>query len=200
MALKDLKDVTYYDLNNEINIPVNGQIPLNKDKEALAAFLTENVEPNTMKFDSLRERFDYLLDNNYIERDFFEKYDFSFVEKLYDYLNAQDFHFKTFMAAYKFYAQYTLRTNDNQQYLEGFIDRVAMNALFFADGDEQLAMDLADEIVHQRYQPATPSFLYTPLCNCHVLVVASVLTSQIYVRPARQSKVSPMLHPVLFPL
>ncbi|MCF6161505.1 MAG: class 1b ribonucleoside-diphosphate reductase subunit alpha [Furfurilactobacillus sp.] len=175
MALKDLKDVTYYDLNNEINIPVNGQIPLNKDKEALAAFLTENVEPNTMKFDSLRERFDYLLDNNYIERDFFEKYDFSFVEKLYDYLNAQDFHFKTFMAAYKFYAQYTLRTNDNQQYLEGFIDRVAMNALFFADGDEQLAMDLADEIVHQRYQPATPSFLNAgrarrgELVSCFVL-------------------------------
>jgi ribonucleoside-diphosphate reductase alpha chain len=39
------------------------------------------------------------------------------------------------------------------------LDRVAANALFFADGDEQLAMDLADEIVHQRYQPATPSFL-----------------------------------------
>lgn len=38
MSLKDLKDVTYYDLNNEINIPVNGQIPLNKDQEALAAF------------------------------------------------------------------------------------------------------------------------------------------------------------------
>ena len=39
MTLKDLKDVTYYDLNNEINIPVNNQIPLNKDQEALAAFL-----------------------------------------------------------------------------------------------------------------------------------------------------------------
>ena len=34
-----------------------------------------------------------------------------------------------------------------------------MNALYFADGNEDLAMDLADEIVHQRYQPATPSFL-----------------------------------------
>ncbi len=45
MSLKELKDVTYYDLNNEINIPVNGQIPLNKDQEALQAFLTQNVEP-----------------------------------------------------------------------------------------------------------------------------------------------------------
>lgn len=159
MTLKELTDVTYYDLNNEINIPVDGQIPLNKDQEALHAFLTQNVEPNTMKFDSLQDRFNFLLDNNYIESDFYNKYKFDFIESLYDYLRSQDFHFKSFMAAYKFYAQYALRTNDNNLYLENFIDRVALNALYFADGDEKLAMDLADEMVHQRYQPATPSFL-----------------------------------------
>lgn len=159
MSLHNLQDVSYFDLNNQINIPVNGQIPLNKDKEALDAFIKENVEPNLVKFDSLKERFDYLIDNNYYEADFINKYDFSFIEKMYDYLKEQDFHFKSFMAAYKFYAQYALKTNDNDSYLETFSDRVAANALFFADGDEKLAMDLADEIIHQRYQPATPSFL-----------------------------------------
>lgn len=159
MSLKDLKDVTYYDLNNEINIPVNNQIPLNKDKEALAAFLEQNVEPNTKKFASLRDRFDYLETHDYLEMDAINKYDFSFIEKLYDYLKLQDFHFKTFMAAYKFYAQYALKTDDGDYYLENFIDRVAMNALYFSDGNEDLAMALADEIIHQRYQPATPSFL-----------------------------------------
>lgn len=159
MSLKELKDVTYYDLNNEINIPVNGQIPLNKDQEALQAFLKQNVEPNTMKFDSLQDRFNYLLDNDYIESNFYSKYKFDFIQSLYDYLKSQNFHFKSFMAAYKFYAQYALRTNENDYYLENYIDRVALNALYFADGDEQLAMDLADEMVHQRYQPATPSFL-----------------------------------------
>lgn len=159
MSLHNLKDVTYFDLNNEINIPVNGQIPLQKDQEALQAFLKENVEPNLKRFDSLKARFDYLIDNNYYEADFVKKYDFAFIEKLYAYLNDQDFHFKSFMAAYKFHAQYALKSNDNDSYLESFLDRVAANALFFADGDEQLAMDLADEIVHQRYQPATPSFL-----------------------------------------
>lgn len=159
MSLKNLGNVTYYNLNNEINIPVDGQIPLNKDQEALAAFIKENVTPNTKQFSSLRERFDFLLDNNYIERPFVEKYDFSFIEKLYDYLKEQNFHFKSFMAAYKFYAQYALKTDDNEFYLENFIDRAALNALYFADGDEKLAMDLADEIIHQRYQPATPSFL-----------------------------------------
>lgn len=159
MSLKELKDVTYYDLNNEINIPVNGQIPLNKDQEALQAFLTQNVEPNTKKFASLQDRFDFLLDNDYIESDFYHKYNFDFIQSLYDYLKSQNFHFKSFMAAYKFYAQYALRTNDNDYYLENYIDRVALNALYFADGDERLAMDLADEMIHQRYQPATPSFL-----------------------------------------
>ncbi|GAF36553.1 ribonucleotide reductase [Lentilactobacillus farraginis DSM 18382 = JCM 14108] len=159
MSLHNLKDVTYFDLNNEINIPVNNQIPLQKDQQALQAFLKENVAPNLMTFNSLQERFDYLINNHYYEADFIKKYSMAFIEKLYQYLKDQDFHFKSFMAAYKFYAQYALKTNDNDQYLESFLDRVAANALFFADGNEQLAMDLADEIIHQRYQPATPSFL-----------------------------------------
>jgi ribonucleoside-diphosphate reductase alpha chain len=161
MGLKqiDVDQVSYYDLNNEINIPVAGQIPLNKDREALAAFLRENVTPNLLTFPSLKEKFNYLIENDYLESEFIEKYDFSFIEKLYDFLKKADFHFKTFMAAYKFYAQYALKTNDGNHYLETFIDRAAANALYFADGNEQLALQLADEIIHQRYQPATPSFL-----------------------------------------
>ncbi len=185
LTLKQLDSakVTYYDLNNEINIPVNGQIPLNKDKEALAAFLKENIEPNSMKFSSLEERFNYLIENDYLEKEFIEKYDFQFIKKLYSFLSAQNFTFKTFMAAYKFYAQYALKTNDNALYLESFIDRVAANALFFADGDEKLAMTLADEIVHQRYQPATPSFLNAgrkrrgELVSCFLIQVTDDMNS-----------------------
>ena len=85
MSLKDIdiSKVRYYDLNNEINLPVNGQIPLNKDKEALASFLEENVGPNTKRFANLKERFDYLIANDYYEAEFIHKYDFSFIEKLY---------------------------------------------------------------------------------------------------------------------
>lgn len=161
MCLKDIdiSKVTYFDLNNEINIPINGQIQLGKDKEALEAFLNENVKPNTKQFSSIKERINYLIQNNYYEEEFISKYSFEFIEKLYDYLKKEDFHFKTFMAAYKFYAQYALKTDDNAYYLENFIDRVATNALYFGDGDEKLALELADELIHQRYQPATPSFL-----------------------------------------
>lgn len=161
MALSDidLTKVKYYDLNNEVNIPRNGQIQLEKDQEALQDFIKENVQPNTKHFSSLKERFTWLEDNDYIERGFMKKYSPAFIEKLYAYLKDQHFHFHSFMAAYKFYAQYALRTNDKEYYLENYIDRVAMNALYLADGNEDLAMDLADEIIHQRYQPATPTFL-----------------------------------------
>lgn len=161
MGIKDIdiSNVTYYDLNNQINIPVNNKIPLEKDKEALQAFLKENVEPNTKRFSSLEERFKFLIENDYIEKEFVEKYNFEFIKKLYAYLEDQHFEFQSFMAAYKFFNQYALKTNDGNYYLETYEDKIAMNALYMANGDEDLAMQLADELIHQRYQPATPTFL-----------------------------------------
>lgn len=159
MSLKALKDVTYFKLNNEINRPVDGQIPLHKDKKALAAFFKENVEPNTQKFASVTEKVDFLIANDYLEEKFIRKYRPAFIEELYAFLDEQHFTFKSFMAAYKFYSQYALKTNDGTAYLESYEDRVAFNALYFADGNEELALSLADEMIHQRYQPATPSFL-----------------------------------------
>lgn len=161
MALSDidLTQVKYYDLNNEVNIPKDGKIQLDKDQAALKDFIENNVKPNTKQFASVTAHYKWLEDNDYIEDGFMDKYSDAFIEKLYDYLKQQDFYFHSFMAAYKFYAQYALRTNDKEYYLENYIDRVAMNALYLANGDEDLAMILADEIIHQRYQPATPTFL-----------------------------------------
>lgn len=159
MSLKEIKDVSYFKLNNEINRPVDGQIPLHKDKEALAAFFKENVEPNTMTFDTVTDKINYLIEHDYLEEAFIRKYRPAFIEELYQFLSEQHFTFKSFMAAYKFYSQYALKTNDGTAYLESYEDRVAFNALYFADGDEDLALALADEMIYQRYQPATPSFL-----------------------------------------
>lgn len=159
LSLKNLDNVTYFELNNEINRPVDDQIPLYKDKEALAAFFNENVEPYTKKFESVQAKLDFLIEEDYIESEFIAKYSTQFIESLYKYLEEQNFTFKSFMAAYKFYSQYALKTNDGSAYLERYEDRVAFNALYFADGDEALAMSLAEEMIYQRYQPATPSFL-----------------------------------------
>lgn len=152
-------DVSYFRLNNEINRPINGQIPLHKDKEALQAFFVENVEPNTMPFDTITDKINYLIEHDYIESAFIKKYTPAFIEKLAQELKEHKFRFKSFMAAYKFYQQYALKTNDGNYYLESIEDRVLFNALYFADGNEDLAHDLAIEMINQRYQPATPSFL-----------------------------------------
>lgn len=183
MSLKDLGEVSYFKLNNEINRPVNGQIPLNKDQEALAAFFKENVEPNTHQFASTKEKIEYLVAHDYLESDYLAKYSMVFIEKLFAYLDEQQFTFKSFMAAYKFYSQYALKDNDGLEYLENYEDRVAYNALYFADGNEELALNLADEMIHQRYQPATPSFLNAgrkrrgELVSCFLIQVTDDMNS-----------------------
>ena len=159
MSLKNLGDVTYFRLNNEINRPVNGVIPLHKDKEAIEAFMKENVETNLMRFSSCSERISYLIDNDYIEEAFIKKYPMEFIEELSNWIYKQDFKFQSFMGAYKFYNQYALKTNDGDYYLETVEDRALMNALYFANGNQELAKDFADELIHMRYQPATPTYL-----------------------------------------
>ena len=44
---------TYFYLNNLVNIPADGEIPLYDDEEALKAYFEETVEPKTKQFDSL---------------------------------------------------------------------------------------------------------------------------------------------------
>ncbi len=183
LSLKQLDEVSYFKLNNEINRPVDGQIPLHKDKEALVAFFQENVEPNTMSFSSTKEKIDYLIEHDFLEEEFIRNYSIEFIDSLYTFLEEQNFEFKSFMATYKFYSQYALKSNDGTQYLERYEDRVAFNALYFAEGNEQLALDIADEMIHQRYQPATPSFLNAgrkrrgELVSCFLLQVTDDMNS-----------------------
>ena len=153
------QEVTYFALNNELNRPVDGKIPLHKDREAVRAFFLEHVNPNTVFFYTLDEKLDYLIENDYLEAEFLGKYNRKFVKKLMKETYKKKFRFRSFMSAFKFYKQYAMKTNDGQRYLERFEDRIVFNALFLADGDEQLAHDLAEEMITQRYQPATPTFL-----------------------------------------
>ncbi|MDU2267762.1 MAG: class 1b ribonucleoside-diphosphate reductase subunit alpha, partial [Streptococcus salivarius] len=111
------------------------------------------------------------------------KYEPAFIEKLPAEIQSQKFRCQSFMAAYKFYQQYALKTNDGESYLESIEDRVLFNALYFADGDENLASDLANEMIHQRYQPATPSFLNAgrsrrgELVSCFLIQVTDDMNS-----------------------
>lgn len=188
-TIKSVK--TYFYLNNLVNIPVNGEIPLQKDQEALKAYFEEEIIPNTLTFPSLEEKLAFLVDNNYIDLDVLNlykqgestDYDFAFIKKIFKQIYAANFKFKSFMGAYKFYSQYALKTNDHSKYLEQFEDRIAFNALYLGNGDRTLAVQLAEELISQRYQPATPTFLNAgkkkrgEMISCFLIDIADSMLS-----------------------
>lgn len=150
----------YIELNNRLNIPSNGNIQLGKDKEAARAYFLDNINQNTVYFHSLEEKMDYLISNSYIDSEFtVDMYSFDFIKDLFKFIYGQKFRFDTFMGAYKFYKQYAMKTEAGDRWLERYEDRVAFNALFMANGNEDLAMNIAKELINRRYQPATPTFL-----------------------------------------
>ena len=150
---------TYFALNNLLNIPKDGKIQLDKDREAVRQYFLEYVNPFTMFFHNTEEKLEYLISNGYIKTGFLEKYDKQFILDLFEKAYAKKFRFRSFMGAYKFYQQYALKTFDRKWILERYEDRLVFNALELADGDEELAKNLLDILINQRYQPATPTFL-----------------------------------------
>ncbi|GAA3519105.1 class 1b ribonucleoside-diphosphate reductase subunit alpha [Corynebacterium pilbarense] len=150
----------YHALNALLNLyDENGQIQFEKDREAANQFFLQHVNQNTVYFHDLEEKIDYLVTNKYYEPDTIEKYDWNLIKDTFKRAYSYKFRFKSFLGAYKYYTSYTLKTFDGRRYLERFEDRVAMTSLFLADGNEELAFALVDEIMTGRFQPATPTFL-----------------------------------------
>lgn len=152
--------MSYHELNAMINLwDANGKMQIEKDKLAVRKYFLEHVNQNTVFFHSLRERLDYLVENDYYEQAVLDMYKFEFIEKLEKLAYSKKFRFATFLGAFKFYTSYALKTFDGTRYLERFEDRVVMVALTLAEGNEQHAIDMVEEIISGRFQPATPTFL-----------------------------------------
>jgi ribonucleoside-diphosphate reductase alpha chain len=154
------KNYSYHELNAMLNLyDEDGKIQFDKDRAAAKAYFLDHVNQNTVFFHSLEEKLEYLVENEYYEKELLDLYDFDFVKSLFQQAYAHKFRFPAFLGAYKFYTSYALKTFDGTRYLERFEDRVCMNALMLARGDKKLAQDLVDEIISGRFQPATPTFL-----------------------------------------
>ena len=152
--------LSYQDLNAMINLwGQDEKLQLEKDKLAVRKYFLDHVNQNTVFFHSLQERLDYLVDNDYYEKEILDQYSFEFIEKLNALAYSKKFRFEAFMGAYKFYTGYALKTFDGSRYLERFEDRVVMVAMTLAAGDEVVATQLVEEIISGRFQPATPTFL-----------------------------------------
>lgn len=154
-----MTDTSYYDLNAEVNMLKDGKLQLGKDREAARAYHIQYVNKHTRFFHSLREKTDYLLDNNLWKRKTVETFTFDQFKDLFKQAYAHKFRFQSFIGAYKFYQSYALRDLDGVTIIERFEDRVVMTAIDLSGGDYQQARDLVDVITLGLFQPATPTFL-----------------------------------------
>jgi ribonucleoside-diphosphate reductase alpha chain len=152
-------ETDYHALNAMLNLyDADGKIQFDKDREAAHQYFLQHVNQNTVFFHNQDEKLDYLIRENYYEREVLDQYSRNFVKSLLDRAYAKKFRFPTFLGAFKYYTSYTLKTFDGKRYLERFEDRVVMVALTLAAGDTALAEKLVDEIIDGRFQPATPHF------------------------------------------
>ncbi len=155
-----MEALDYHALNAMLNLyDDEGKIQLDKDRMAAKQYFLQHVNQNTVFFHNLREKLDYLVTEGYYEQEVLDQYSFNFVRDLFDEAYAKKFRFPTFLGAFKYYTSYTLKTFDGKRYLERYEDRICMVALALAEGNEQLARDLVEEIITGRFQPATPTFL-----------------------------------------
>lgn len=160
MTERSEEALDYRALNSMLNlVDDDGNINFEADKSATREYFLQNVNQNTVFFHTLSEKLDYLVENEYYEKEVLDQYSFEFVKSLFKRAYSMKFRFKSFLGAYKYYSSYTLKTFDGSRYLERYEDRVTMTALYLARGDENVAVKILDEIISGRFQPATPTFL-----------------------------------------
>ncbi|MBC6695761.1 class 1b ribonucleoside-diphosphate reductase subunit alpha [Terrisporobacter mayombei] len=152
--------MNWIELNNQVIIKdKEGKYQLEKDKESLECYIKDYVTPRLKKFNNLEERLTYLIENNYYSEEVINKYSMGFMEKVYKLINDSNFKFQSYMSANKFYQNYALKSDDGKIILETYNDKVLIVSLALADGNEKLALNLADKLIKQEFQPATPTFL-----------------------------------------
>ncbi|MCC0645304.1 MULTISPECIES: class 1b ribonucleoside-diphosphate reductase subunit alpha [unclassified Clostridioides] len=152
--------MNWIELNNQVIIKnEQGKYQLEKDKEALSSYIEEFINPKLKKFNNLEERLKYLMEEGYYLEEVIHKYSMDFIKKIYKLIEEHKFKFQSYMSANKFYQNYALKSNDGKEILETYNEKVLIVALTLGNGDESLALNLADKIVKQEFQPATPTFL-----------------------------------------
>ncbi|WP_026737472.1 class 1b ribonucleoside-diphosphate reductase subunit alpha [Pseudoleptotrichia goodfellowii] len=145
-------------LNNEIMVKENGEFQLNKDKEAVYSYFVDYVNKNTVFFHNLKEKMDYLIENDYYIN-FYDMYKFEEIKQVFELVYNKKFRFASFMSASKFYQSYALRDDSGEKFLERYEDRIAIVSLYLAQGDLSKALEYVEMLINQEYQPATPTFL-----------------------------------------
>lgn len=148
----------YIEYNNQIVRPDN-TLDFEKDKLAVKSYFIDYVNQNTVFFHDLKEKLDYLIENEYYETEFLNNYTYEEIKTVFQLAYSYKFRFPSYMSAFKFYNDYALKTNDKAKILERYEDRISICALFMAKGNIDSAIRLTKAMIEQRLQPATPTFL-----------------------------------------
>lgn len=174
-------------MNNEVTqLKDNGFFRLEKDKEAVQEFIASEVNAKMIRFDSVSQRFKYMVQEDYYFPEVLTQYTLHELEKITEAVYAYGFQFQSYMAISKFYTDYALRTDDKKFYLESYEDRIIIVALYLGQGDYAKALRTAISMIEQRFQPATPTFLNAgrkrrgEMVSCFLLELDDSLNSIFY--------------------
>jgi ribonucleoside-diphosphate reductase alpha chain len=150
----------WIELNNMVKTRDEfGAFMLDKDKEAARSYFVDYVNKKTVFFHDLKEKIDFLVENDYWDKKVIELYKFKDIKALFKHAYSYKFRFQSYMAAVKFYQSYSLKTNDKENFLERYEDRVAITAMSRAKGNVEKAKGYITSMMAQEFQPATPVFL-----------------------------------------
>lgn len=151
----------------------DGFYNLEADKQAVRLY-NQEVGEKLMAFNSYLEKVDYLISNDYYI-DFWQLYTREEVSQLGEFVYNFEFEFQSYMAISKYYESYALKNSDKSKYLETYEDRIICLSLYLGQGDIADATEIAESIIKQEYQPATPTFLNAGLKNSGELVSCFLL-------------------------
>lgn len=154
-----VSEESYIDLNAQLNLwTKDGKIDFEVDKEAARQYHLQHVNAHTLYHPTLADKLDYLFVNGYYEKENWDRFSFGQLENLYEFAASYRHRFTTYLGAVKFYESYALKTFDGKTYLERFEDRVVACAIELSAGNYNRALNIIDEIITGRLQPATPTF------------------------------------------
>lgn len=182
---ENLQQYNYIELNNMVTrTGEDGFLMLEKDMEAEREY-SRFINDNTMHFNSIMERFNYLIENDYYVN-FLETYKESQIIRLHEIAYSYNHQFGSYMQAFKFYNDYALRTNDRKTYLENFAQHNVVVALALGKGSFKRAERKLRAFMEQRVQPATPTYLNAgqarggELVSCYLLTMDDTTNSIEY--------------------
>lgn len=154
-----VSEESYIDLNAALNTWTEDHtINFDADKEAVRQYHLQHVNPHTQYHPTLEDKLDFLFVNGYYDKKVWDQFSMKQLHQIYEYAASFRHRFSTTLGAMKFYTSYGLKSFDGKTYLERFEDRVVACALELSGGDFNRALNIVQEIITGRLQPATPTF------------------------------------------